>query len=158
MNVDVDMDTIISKLPKVSPSLSSLKDSLTALGESFSDFRSKWSIIINEVTRGEGSLYKETVDELSRDEKVNPEIEWDAQVRLVGNDSEKGEEGLSHVEKAFRRNRRGYMKGKFAELVGVREDEVDERDIPIIAIAGSGGGKTLLSTLYCPWPLTTLHN
>lgn len=32
------------------------------------------------------------------------------------------------------------MKRGFAKLFGVDESEIDERDLPVVAIAGSGGG------------------
>lgn len=63
---------------------------------------------------------------------VNPECEWDAEVRL-------GEE-LCLAERAFLAERKRRMKAPFARLMGVPEKDVDVRDIPIVSIAGSGGG------------------
>lgn len=34
------------------------------------------------------------------------------------------------------------MRKAFADLMGVHENEVDERDLPVVAIAGSGGGES----------------
>lgn len=66
------------------------------------------------------------------DPLIHPECNWDAEVRL-------GDE-LCLSERAFLRERRRKMKKAFAKLFNVDESEIDERDIPIVAIAGSGGG------------------
>lgn len=71
---------------------------------------------------------------------VHPEMAWDATVR-VGTD-------LCADELAFLRARKSKMRAAFAELVGVHEREIDLRDLPIISIAGSGGGyRALVNTL-----------
>jgi len=54
---------------------------------------------------------------------------------------------ISVEEQDFSRKRRGFTKRGLARYLGVREDEIDERDIPTIAIAGSGGGyRAMLGT------------
>jgi phospholipase A2 len=63
---------------------------------------------------------------------VNPECDWDADVRL-GDD-------LCLSERAFLRERKRVMKSAFAKLMEVPEEEVHEEDLPVVAIAGSGGG------------------
>ena len=96
-----------------------------------------------ELGRGPGSLYSEIVYDppgLS----IHPECQWDAEVRL-------GDE-LCLSERAFLRERRRRMKSGFAKLFGVDEREIDERDLPVVAIAGSGGGKR---TNICRHPLLT---
>ena len=61
------------------------------------------------------------------------EVGWDAHVRL-GDD-------LCVAERAFLSERKRKMKGSFARYVGVDEKEVREEDIPVVAIAASGGGE-----------------
>ncbi|KAI0091361.1 FabD/lysophospholipase-like protein [Irpex rosettiformis] len=84
-----------------------------------------------ELRLGPGSLYSEVVDQ-TPDPNIYPEVQWDARVRFG--------EGLCLSERAFLAERRRTMRAPFAHLVGVDIDEVDERDIPVVAIAGSGGG------------------
>ncbi|KIM27647.1 hypothetical protein M408DRAFT_329861 [Serendipita vermifera MAFF 305830] len=80
------------------------------------------------VGRGPGSLYAEIVEETAK----SPEVGWDAHVRLG--------DGLCISEKAFLSERKRRMRRAFASYVGVDESEVREDDIPIVAIAASGGG------------------
>ena len=98
----------------------------------FTAVRARISDILLELSLGPGSLYSEIVDS-PPDPAVNPEVEWDAEVRL-------GEE-LCLAERAFIAERRRVMRKSFAALMGVGEDKVDERDLPVVAIAGSGGGR-----------------
>ena len=86
-----------------------------------------------ELSLGPGSLYSEILD-TPPDPCIYPEVEWDAQVRL-------GEE-LCLAERAFLGERRRIMKTSFAKLIGVPEGDINEHDIPIVAIAGSGGGRS----------------
>ena len=78
--------------------------------------------------RGPGSLYAEIVKESEN----SPEVGWDAHVRLG--------DGLCVAERAFLSERKRRMRNAFAEYVGVSKEEVREEDIPIVAIAASGGG------------------
>ena len=87
--------------------------------------------LFSELSLGPGSIYSEIVDR-APDPRIYPEVEWDAEVRL-------GEE-LCMAERAFLGERKRMMRPAFAKLIGVEESEVDERDIPVVAIAGSGGG------------------
>ena len=112
----------------------------------FSAVQARVSALFLELGRGPGSLYSEIVD-TPPDPQIYPEIEWDAEVRL-------GEE-LCLAERAFLSERRRAIKKSFARLMGVSESEIDERDIPIVGIAGSGGGKRLLYALASRASLTT---
>ena len=105
------------------------------------------SALVLELGLGPGSLYSEIVDELP-DTLSYPEVEWDAEVRL-GQD-------LCLAERAFLGARTRHMKTYFAKLFGVSEKEIDERDLPIVAIAGSGGGMQGLELYICYRILTLL--
>ena len=99
--------------------------------ESFATVQEKFSSLLLELGRGPGSLYSEIV-ETPPDVSIHPECQWDAEVRL-------GDE-LCLSERAFLRQRKRRMKRGFAKLFGVDESDIDERDLPVVAIAGSGGG------------------
>ena len=96
-----------------------------------SDIQDRLSALLLELGLGPGSLYDEIVNQ-PPDPAVHPECEWDAEVRIG--------EDLCIAERAFLGERKRKMKTAFAKLMGVPESEVDERDLPIVAIAGSGGG------------------
>lgn len=98
----------------------------------YSAIQERISTLLLEIGRGPGSLYSEIVNEIP-DPEIYPEIDWDAEVRLG--------DGLCLSERAFLKERRRAIRVPFAKLMGVREKDIDERDIPIVAIAGSGGGR-----------------
>ncbi|KZT61963.1 FabD/lysophospholipase-like protein [Calocera cornea HHB12733] len=98
---------------------------------SLTSLQSRVSALMLEYSLGPGSLYDEVVN-APPDLSVNPECEWDATVRL-GNE-------LCLPERAFLRQRKRHMRAAFAKLMGVQEWEVHEDDIPIVAMACSGGG------------------
>ncbi|EUC64323.1 phospholipase A2 [Rhizoctonia solani AG-3 Rhs1AP] len=99
--------------------------------EPFKWIQDRASILVLELSRGPGSLWNEIVDSPPSSQD-HPEYEWEAEVRL-------GDE-LCMAERAFLRNRKRKMRTAFAELFGVAFHDIDERDLPIVAIAGSGGG------------------
>ncbi|KLO19485.1 FabD/lysophospholipase-like protein [Schizopora paradoxa] len=98
---------------------------------SLATVKDKTSALLLELGRGPGSLYSQLVYD-APDPNINPECAWDAEVRL-GDD-------LCLSERAFLRDRRRKMKSSFAKLFGVLESEIDDRDVPIVALACSGGG------------------
>ncbi|KAI0078788.1 FabD/lysophospholipase-like protein [Panus rudis PR-1116 ss-1] len=105
----------------------------------FASLQERVSALILELGMGPGSLYSEIVHD-PPDPQIYPEVEWDAEVRLG--------EDLCLSEKAFLKERKRKMKGAFAQLFGVEESEIDERDLPIVALAGSGGGyRAMLNTV-----------
>ncbi|CAG8479875.1 3856_t:CDS:2 [Ambispora gerdemannii] len=61
-----------------------------------------------------------------------PELDWDATVRIS--------QDICDEEKKFVLERKEFMREKFAKYIDVDIDEIDIRDIPIIAFGGSGGG------------------
>src|SRR5258706_5109567 len=94
--------------------------------------QSQISDMIITLGRGPDSLFEQVVP----DSEKAAECEWDAQVRLG--------EDLPMAERAFLRERRRRIRKSFAKLIGVSENEIDERDIPVVAIAGSGGGSNFI--------------
>ncbi|GAA5918331.1 hypothetical protein JCM6882_008216 [Rhodosporidiobolus microsporus] len=119
-------------LPDVQSTLSSWSKSLASLRSTFDKFQ-------DELSLGPGSTYARIIAE-GKDPAVHPELQFDASVRL-GND-------LALSERAYLRNRREAMKAAFARMVGVPLEEVDTRDLPVVAIAASGGGyRAMLNTV-----------
>lgn len=78
-----------------------------------------------------GSLADEIWQE-AYDVELNPEIAWDAVVR-VSND-------ICHEEQRFVRKRRQFTRVGLARYLGLPEAEVHPEDVPTIALCGSGGG------------------
>ncbi|GAA5939652.1 uncharacterized protein JCM15063_005245 [Sporobolomyces koalae] len=116
---------------ELSTTISAWKDNLDALSRTISTFQT-------ELAAGPESLYQRIIDQRTN-ASIHPETQWDAQVRL-GTD-------LCLQERAFLRNRREWMRTKFAKLMNVDESEVDVRDLPVVAFAASGGGyRAMLNT------------
>ncbi|KAI5781417.1 acyl transferase/acyl hydrolase/lysophospholipase [Geopyxis carbonaria] len=84
-----------------------------------------------ELNMEQGSL-AETIWKEARDPQVNPEVAWDATVRLSPN--------LCDEEREFLRTRRHFTRRALADYLGIPVGEIHEDDIPIIAATGSGGG------------------
>lgn len=97
--------------------------------ESIANMQSKIQALLIATGSGPGSLYAKILEESEK----SPEVGWDAHVRL-------GDE-LCVAERAFLSERKRKMKGAFASYIGVGENQVREEDIPIVAIAASGGGE-----------------
>ncbi|KAK3814384.1 MAG: acyl transferase/acyl hydrolase/lysophospholipase [Benniella sp.] len=132
------------------PSLDDIMDKIHSLGEKISeeiigqvptlaDYFTVVDAVWKELQLGEGSLYQTIVNNM-QDNSKNPEIQLDATVRQ-GND-------ICPQETAFQTARRKKMKKAFAKFIGVHESEVHESDIPVVALAGSGGGyRAMISSL-----------
>ena len=91
-----------------------------------------------DVSFSEGSVSDEIWKE-AQDPVKNPELEKDARV-WIGN-------RICQEELEFYSKRREFTRSGLAKYLGVDVNEIDERDIPIIAIAGSGGGyRAMLGT------------
>ncbi|GAA5881352.1 hypothetical protein JCM16303_000141 [Sporobolomyces ruberrimus] len=119
-------------LDDLTKTLDSWKANLSALSTTISSFQT-------ELTRGSDSLYQRIIAQ-RKNAEVHPETQWDAEVRL-GTD-------LCVQERAFLRNRREWMRTRFAKLMEVEESEVDVRDLPVVAFAASGGGyRAMLNTI-----------
>ncbi|GAA6010939.1 hypothetical protein JCM10207_004001 [Rhodosporidiobolus poonsookiae] len=151
--------SFLSKLPSLSlpslpsapslplPSLPNLPDisfprvstTLTSWTASFASLTASLTKLQEELTLGPGSTYALIVAE-GKDPAVHPELQFDASVRL-GTD-------LALSERAYLRNRREAMRGAFARLMDVPLEEVDVRDLPVVAVAASGGGyRAMLNTI-----------
>jgi len=63
---------------------------------------------------------------------LNPELQWDARVRLSPS--------LCDEEQAFVNRRRKFTKKALANYLNIPEKEVNEEDVPVIAMTCSGGG------------------
>ncbi|KAG0329470.1 hypothetical protein BGZ99_001856 [Dissophora globulifera] len=138
----------IPAMPKLS--LDDIVDKVHDLGEkigeeikgrvpTLADYFSAMDSFRRELQLGDGSLYQSIVSNL-QDTSKNPEIQLDATVRK-GND-------ICPQEVAFQAARKKKMKKAFAKFIGVKESEIHESDIPIVALAGSGGGyRAMISTL-----------
>lgn len=111
----------------------------------FSDMQTRFSALFLELSLGPGSLYSEVV-ELPPDPNIHPEVEWEAVVRFG--------EDVCISERAFLGERKRAMKASFARLLGIAESDIDERDLPIVGIAGSGGGES--GVTLCRYELNNL--
>jgi phospholipase A2 len=85
----------------------------------------------NELSMAPGSLAEEIWRE-ANDPECNPEIIWDATVR-VSND-------LCQDEKAFLRRRKAHTIQALSKYLDIAETDIHPDDVPIIAMCGSGGG------------------
>lgn len=78
-----------------------------------------------------GSLADEIWSE-AKDPKVNPEVGKDAYVRLGVN--------LCEDEQRYLTNRKRFTRRGLARYLNIPEEEIHDDDVPVIAVAGSGGG------------------
>ncbi|KAF2760666.1 FabD/lysophospholipase-like protein [Pseudovirgaria hyperparasitica] len=85
----------------------------------------------NELSMAPGSLAEQIWWE-AHDPESNPEIIWDAAVR-VSNE-------ICPQEKNFLDNRRHFTRKALASYLDLKEEDIHPNDIPVIAMCGSGGG------------------
>ena len=135
----------ISAWQKVVKSFSAARESVTHLdlsktGEKIADMIvPKWVQILpgfvaklqDELSMSPGSLAQEVWYE-ANDPECNPEIIWDATVRIS--------DELCVEEQRFLRKRKLRTKAALARYLGVREEDIHPDDVPVIAMCGSGGG------------------
>ncbi|KAF9971676.1 hypothetical protein BGZ73_005291 [Actinomortierella ambigua] len=138
----------LPKLPQIS--MDDLADKIQSWGDRITDeIKGRVPTLVDyfdmldtmwkELNLAEGSIYQAIVANM-QDPTKNPEIQLDATVRQ-GND-------LCQQEKAFLLARKKKVRKAFAKFIGVKESEVHEEDIPVIALAGSGGGyRAMVSAL-----------
>lgn len=89
------------------------------------------TILQDELDMKPGSLSKEIYDEMG-DPAVNPEVEWDASVRVGA--------GLCEEERVYLQKRRDHTRRALAKFLNIPLSEIHEDDVPVIATTGSGGG------------------
>ncbi|KAF2265894.1 phospholipase-like protein A2 [Lojkania enalia] len=85
----------------------------------------------DELSMAPGSLAEEIWRE-ANDPEINPEIIWDAGVR-ISND-------ICDDEKRFFDRRRAFTKRALARYLDIPEETIHKEDVPVIAMCGSGGG------------------
>lgn len=115
----------------------SVTSSLTTL--SVSSILPDWSMglpdwisrLQKELNMEPGSLAHEILLE-ARDPAVNPEVNWDASVRLSPD--------LCDDERSFLVKRRQFTRQALANYLDIPVEDIHEDDVPIIATTGSGGG------------------
>lgn len=135
----------LSAWGKVVDSVAAAKQTVVSLdlskaGERITDMIiPKWAKILpgfivklqNELSMSPGSLAEEIWHE-ANDPECNPEIIWDARVRIS--------EDLCDEEQDFLQKRKLHTIGAFAKYLDIPEGEIHPDDVPIIAMCGSGGG------------------
>ena len=135
-----DDTTGASAWQTITSSLSSPTTSIANIGDSLLDYViPKWVKVLpgyiqklqNELSVAPGSLAEELWYE-ANDPETNPEIIWDASVRV----SDK----LCEEELAFREKRAQFTKAALARYLDIPEATIHPDDVPIIAMCGSGGG------------------
>ena len=85
----------------------------------------------NELSMAPGSLAEEIWYEANNPE-TNPEIIWDASVRVS--------DQLCEEELSFREKRLSFTKAALARYLDIPEGKIHPDDVPVIAMCGSGGG------------------
>jgi phospholipase A2 len=124
----------------ITKGLSSAPQSATYIGDTIVDYViPHWVKVMpafikklqDELSMAPGSLAEEIWYE-ANDPEINPEIIWDASVR-VSNE-------LCQEEKAFLDKRSLFTKAALARYLDIPEDDIHPDDVPVIAMCGSGGG------------------
>lgn len=144
-SIDHVDQTEITAWQKAVDNLTNIKDGVTGfdlsqIGEKITDMiMPKWakqlpgfiSKLQDELSMAPGTLADEIWRE-AHDSEINPEITWDASVR-VGDD-------LCIEELDFLEKRKTHTTAALAKYLNVPESEIHPDDVPIIAMCGSGGG------------------
>jgi cytosolic phospholipase A2 len=121
-------------------SISSASTSFSSLGDKVVDYViPKWAKVLpglvrklqDELSMAPGSLAEEIWHE-ANDPEINPEITWDASVRVSTD--------LCAEEKQFLEKRQLFTRRALARYLDIPEGKIHPDDVPIIAMCGSGGG------------------
>lgn len=124
----------------ITDSLTSAPRHVTLIGDTIADYIiPTWVKVLpgfirklqNELSMAPGSLAEEIWFE-ANDPEINPEIVWDASVRVS--------DELCQEEKAFLQNRARFTRSALARYLDIPEAEIHPDDVPVIAMCGSGGG------------------
>lgn len=130
----------VSAWQAITRKISEAPQSVSSLGDSIIDYVvPDWAKMLpgfvrklqRELSMAPGSLAEEIWYE-ANDPETNPEIIWDASVR-VSNE-------LCAEEKRFLENRGQFTKRALARYLDIPEDKINPEDVPVIAMCGSGGG------------------
>ncbi|KAF2786508.1 FabD/lysophospholipase-like protein [Melanomma pulvis-pyrius CBS 109.77] len=114
--------------------------SVSSVGDTIADYViPEWAKMLpgfvtklqNELSMAPGSLAEQIWYE-ANDPEINPEITWDASVR-VSND-------LCNEEKRFLEKRQIFTRRGLAKYLDIPEGKIHPDDVPVIAMCGSGGG------------------
>lgn len=137
-----DEDT--TNIAAVSAAWNAISSSLTTLASttptiSLTAFIPDWALVLPsyfqklkaELSMEPGSLSYDIVQE-SKLPYMNPEVAWDAQVRISPN--------LCEDEVQFIQKRKKFVKRALAKYLNIPERDIHEEDIPTIAMTTSGGG------------------
>ncbi|KAF2127585.1 phospholipase-like protein A2 [Dothidotthia symphoricarpi CBS 119687] len=137
---EIGTETALSAWQTISSSLTNTPKHVTVIGDTIADYIiPNWVKVIpgfirklqNELSMAPGSLAEEIWFEANNPE-ANPEITWDASVRIS--------DDLCQEEKAFLQNRALFTKSALARYLDIPEAEIHPDDVPVIAMCGSGGG------------------
>ncbi|KAF2122183.1 phospholipase-like protein A2 [Lophiotrema nucula] len=125
--------TITSKFASAGKSVSSLPDTIVdyVIPDWVRVLPGFVTKLQNELSMSPGSLAEEIWHE-ANDPEINPEIIWDASVRVSSE--------LCEEEKKFLGKRALFTKRALARYLDIPEDKIHPDDVPIIAMCGSGGG------------------
>lgn len=132
--------TAASAWQRITTSFASPTPSATFIGDSILDYViPHWFKVLpgfvkklqDELSMAPGSLAEEIWYE-ANDPETNPEIVWDASVRVS--------DQLCDEERAFREKRAAFTKAALARYLDIPEATIHPDDVPIIAMCGSGGG------------------
>jgi len=124
----------------ITASFSSPTSSVTYISDSILDYViPHWVKVLpafitklqNELSMAPGSLAEEIWYE-ANDPETNPEIIWDASVRVS--------DRLCDEELSFREKRAQFTKAALARYLDIPEATIHPDDVPVIAMCGSGGG------------------
>lgn len=115
------------------PDWSRVSDRITdvvipAWANALPDFLGK---LMDELSGSPGTLADE-IWRAAKDSQMHPEIVKEAIVRVSSD--------LCSEEQAFLRRRKKFTKTALAAYLDLDEDQIDEADVPTIAMCGSGGG------------------
>jgi len=130
-------DTVSAAWTTITATLSTLAAATPSL--SIASLLPEWTLVLPsyfqklraELSMLPGSLSYELWQE-SFSLYLNPELQWDARVRLSPN--------LCDEEQAFINHRRKFTTKALANYLNIPEEEIKEEDVPVIAMTCSGGG------------------
>ncbi|TKA82025.1 hypothetical protein B0A49_00163 [Cryomyces minteri] len=132
------LESATRQVSSVADSVTSLK--FSSIGDTITDYIvPKWVKMMpdfitklqNELSMAPGSLAEEIWNEAHNPE-INPEIVWDASVRVSRE--------LCTEEKDFLRKRKVRTTAALARYLDIPESDIHPEDVPVIAMCGSGGG------------------